>query len=247
MSRIYQNLGDQELSGTDKLQWEFANESYKSELERKDIGQYVYDQEMSDAETAVWHNHTDKRTHVASRGSTTAYDWGVSDLQIGLGIEGMGSRFKKAERQTKSAHDKYGYTTDVSGHSLAGSVSSHLTQRLGNNDWFGKATTFNSGVSALGKGRSWSSARRACAKADPPAYCNKITHLKEKGDLVSNRNIVCDRLTMGFAPKNCTKTDPFGNTKYYDHKGHRRARDHFTGGLGWFMKRVRPHSLTNFV
>jgi hypothetical protein len=25
MSRIYQNLGDQELSDTDKLQWEFAN------------------------------------------------------------------------------------------------------------------------------------------------------------------------------------------------------------------------------
>ena len=74
MSRIYQNLGDKELSQADKLQWEFANESYKSELERKDIGQYVYDQEMSDAETAVWHNHTDKRTHVASRGSTTAYD-----------------------------------------------------------------------------------------------------------------------------------------------------------------------------
>ena len=240
MSRIYQNLGDQELSDTNKLQWEFANEAYEPELERKNIGKYVYDQEMSDAETAVWHNHTDKRTHVASRGSTTAYDWGVSDLQIGLGIEGMGSRFKKAERQTKSAHDKYGYTTDVSGHSLGGNVSSHLTQRLGNNSWFGEATTFNSGVSTLGKGRSGSRARRACQKPDPPAYCDKITHLKEKGDLVSNRNIVCDGLTLGLAPEHCTKTDPFGATIYYDHTQHKKP--------GWgLMRRVRPHSLTNFA
>ena len=240
MSRIYQNLGDQELSDTNKLQWEFANEAYEPELERKNIEKYVYDQEMSDAETAVWHNHTDKRTHVASRGSTTAYDWGVSNLQIGLGIEGMGSRFKKAERQTKSAHDKYGYTTDVSGHSLGGNVSSHLTQRLGNNSWFGEATTFNSGVSALGKGRSGSSARRACQKPDPPAYCDKITHLKEKGDLVSNRNIVCDGLTLGLAPEHCTKTDPFGATIYYDHTQHKKP--------GWgLMRRVRPHSLTNFA
>ena len=133
MSRIYQNLGDKELSETDRLQWQFANESYEPELERRDIGQYVYDKELSDKETAVWHNHTDKRTHVANRGSTTAYDWAVSDLQIGLGIEGMGSRFKKAERETKEAHDKYGYTTDVSGHSLGGSITTHLTQRLGNN------------------------------------------------------------------------------------------------------------------
>lgn len=247
MGRIYQNLGDKELSETDRLQWQFANESYKPELERRDIGQYVYDKELSDKETAVWHNHADKRTHVANRGSTTAYDWAVSDLQIGLGIEGMGSRFKKAERETKEAHDKYGYTTDVSGHSLGGSITTHLTQRLGNNDWYGEATTFNSGVSSVGKGAMWSSSRRACQKPDPPPYCNKITHLKETGDLVSNRNIICDRITWGMTPKNCTKTDPFGTTKYYNHNRHKRARDHFTCGFGWFMQRVRPHSMTNFV
>ena len=247
MSGIYQNLGDKELSQSDKQQWEFANESYKSERERKDIGNYVYDRDLSDSETAVWHNHTDKRTHVANRGSVTAYDWAVSDLQVGLGMEDKGSRFKKAERQTKDAHEKYGYTTDVSGHSLGGTVSSQITQRLGNSDWFGQATTFNSGVSSLGKGALWSAARQECTKPNPPAYCGKITHLKERGDMFSNRNVVCDKLTWGLAPKTCTKTDPFGITKYYNHTGHKRARDHFTGGMGWFMKRVRPHSLRNFV
>ena len=34
----YQDLGDQEISPEDRVQWEFTNQSYKKEKDRKDIG-----------------------------------------------------------------------------------------------------------------------------------------------------------------------------------------------------------------
>jgi hypothetical protein len=243
----YQNLGDQEISPEDRVQWEFTNQSYKKEKDRKDIGKYIYDDELSNYETAVWHNHSDKKTQVAHRGSKSAYDWFVSDFQVAGGLENSGKRFKNAEQETIDAHNKFNYSTDVSGHSLGGSITSNITKNLGNSDWFNSGTTFNSGVSSIGKGSFFSSSRSECSKPNPPAYCNKITHLKEKGDLLSNRNIACDKLTWGLFPSACTKTDPFGTTKYYEHKKGKRARDHFTGTLGWVMQRARPHSLQNFV
>jgi hypothetical protein len=127
MSSKYQDLGDQELSQDDRQAWEFANQSYKKEKERKDIGKYIYDDELSNYETAVWHNHSDKKTQVAHRGSKSMYDWAVSDSQIGLGLENYGKRFKNAEQETVAAHNKFNYSTDVVGHSLGGSITSNIT------------------------------------------------------------------------------------------------------------------------
>ena len=229
--------GNESLDPAELEAYKFADQSYLGTDKRGDLGDYTYDKDMSDANTAVWHNHTQKKTHVSNRGSTTAYDWGVSDVQIGLGRESKGSRFKKAVKVAEDAHKKYGYTIDTSGHSLGGTASSYQTQELGNNDWYGKATTFNSGVSA---GASiFSKHRKLCSRTNPDSYCGKITHLKEDGDAVSNRNVLCDVFTLGMKPKFCSKRDPFGKTKVFSH----------SKGKWWrpLSNRVKPHSLTNFV
>ena len=243
-----ERVGDAKLTDAEREAWEFTSQSYKKPENRKDIGGYQYDAEMSDANTAVWHNHTTKKTHVSHRGSKTAYDWLVSDAQIGLGLEDYGSRFQKATRKTAEAHAKYGYNVGSSGHSLGGTATSHVTAQLGNNDWYDGGHTFNAGVSQLGKGGMLSKQRRDCASADPPPYCAKIQHLAEEKDAVSNRNIVCDRFTFGMAPSLCTKTNPFGDTKLFNHTQRRRWYSKLTPpGFLLDSRYATAHGLKNFV
>ena len=147
----YRDMGTQQLDAVDREAYEFADASYLEPGKRQDIGDYEYDTELSNANTAVYHNKKTKKTHVANRGSTTAYDWLVSDAQIAAGVEGLGNRFNSALHTTQKAHDKWGYEVETSGHSLGGGVSTYVTEKLGDEDWFGKSTTFNSGVSSLGR------------------------------------------------------------------------------------------------
>lgn len=239
-------MGNAALNPAEHEAWQFSSESYIKPDDRGDVGQYEYDRALSDDNTAVWHNHTARLTHVSHRGSTTAYDWGVSDAQVGLGLESHGARFKKSVKKTNDAHEQHGYDVTSSGHSLGGSVTSHVTEQLGNNAWYRGGTTFNSGVSQLGQGSSLSSHRRVCNRTDAPAYCSKITHLKERGDLVSNRNIACDTATFGMAPEFCTKRDPFGNTRVYDHTGPKPRHHRYIPG-SFIYDRTNTHSLLNFV
>ena len=110
--------GNDELEGDDRLAFQFSQQSYKKANERGNVGDYEYDPSLSNVDTAVWHSKKDKKTHVSIRGSTSAYDWLVSDAQIATGTEDRGSRFKRAVETTKQAHDKYGYNVSTSGHSL---------------------------------------------------------------------------------------------------------------------------------
>ena len=80
-------FGNQELEGQDKLAYNFSQQSYKKANERTNIGDYEYDPSLSNVDTAVWHNKKNKKTHVSNRGSTSAYDWLVSDEQIATGTE----------------------------------------------------------------------------------------------------------------------------------------------------------------
>ena len=129
-------FGNQELEGQDKLAYNFSQQSYKKANERTNVGDYEYDQSLSNVDTAVWHNKKNKKTHVSNRGSTSAYDWLVSDAQIATGTEDRGSRFKRAVDTTKKAHDKYGYNVSTSGHSLGGKTSAYTTEKLGNEQWY---------------------------------------------------------------------------------------------------------------
>jgi hypothetical protein len=141
----------QPLDEEDRTPYEFAQQSYEKADERRNIGDYEYDRSLSDVNTAVWHDHKNKRTHVSNRGSISAYDWGVSDAQIATGTERYGARFQKAIDRTNKAHSKYGYDVSTSGHSLGGKVSSYTTERLGDNDWYLGGTGFNQGNSSLGR------------------------------------------------------------------------------------------------
>ena len=127
-----QQFGNEQLQDNDKLAYDFSQQSYKTPDKRTNVGDYEYDASLSNADTAVWHNKTAKKTHVSNRGSTTAYDWLVSDAQIATGTEDRGSRFKRAVDTTKRAHEKYGYNVSTSGHSLGGKTSAYTTEMLGN-------------------------------------------------------------------------------------------------------------------
>lgn len=242
--------GNNSLDANEQLALDFSKQSYMKTDERTNVGDYEYDPTLSNYDTAVWHDRKNKRTHVSNRGSTSAYDWLVSDAQIATGTEGSGARFNRAVDTTRQAHDKYGYTVSTSGHSLGGKTSAYLTEQLGNEDWYEGGVGFNQGNSSVGRDAIWSRQRRECKGKNPPAYCNKQTNIKEKGDYISGTNIACDFITFGMGGDLCRKSDAFGKTKYFNH----RKRNRFMNALSLTPLRTpirmftnaSAHSLDNF-
>ena len=241
--------GNEELQGNDKLAFQFSKQSYKKANERGNVGDYEYDPSLSNTDTAVWHNKKDRKTHVSNRGSTSAYDWLVSDAQIATGMEDRGARFQKAVKRTQQAHDKHGYDVSTSGHSLGGKASAYVTEKLGDQDWYEHGTGFNQGNSSLGRDGLLSKQRRACRrKTGRPKYCDKQTNVKEKGDYVSQRNLGCVVMTFGLGK--CKKTDAFGTTKTYDHRKSRRWYNQLTERVVAplrFFNNGKAHSLDTFA
>ena len=244
------DYGNQALDDEDRDAYQFSQQSYKKAGERENVGDFEYDPTLSDVNTAVWHDHKNKKTHVSNRGSTSAYDWLVSDAQIATGMEDHGSRFQKAVSVTNKAHDKYGYQVKTSGHSLGAQASSYVTEKLGDQDWYEGGTGFNKGTSSVGRDGYFSKQRRACRrKKNRPAYCDKQTNIKEKGDYVSQRNIGCSIMTFGLGGKLCTKGDAFGKTKTYDHRKNRRWTNALSESLFPSIKvfgNAKAHSLDTF-
>jgi hypothetical protein len=223
------NVNYGSLDEEDAPAFQFTQQSYKKEGDRSNVGDYEYDKELSNVDTAVWHDKTSKKTHVSNRGSTSAYDWAVSDAQIATGTEGSGARFNNALNTTRLAHEKYGYNVQTSGHSLGGKVSAYTTEKLGNEAWYDKGTGFNQGTSAVGRDSLWSKQRRDCSSANPPAYCAKQTNIKHEGDPVSMNK------------------DAFGTTKLYGHKRgmvNRFAR--FVSPAYRTAQNLNAHRLSNF-
>jgi hypothetical protein len=207
----------------------------------------VYDKDLSDSNTAVWHNPKTNESHVSNRGSVSAHDWVISDTQLALGQEKRGARFKKAVDTARRARDKYKGTVSTSGHSLGGRASSYTTEQLGNEDWYVGGKAYNPGNSSLGADGLFSKSRRDCKKKNPPAYCTKQTTIKEKGDYVSAKNVVCDYLTFGYG--NCTKTQAFGKTKLYDHRKSKRWHSAISRLFppARYISNLQTHSLDSFA
>jgi hypothetical protein len=234
------------LTDEEKTAYNMSKQSYVSADDRVNVGGFEYDRDSSSVNSAVYHNHKTKETYVGNRGSVSAYDWLVSDAQIATGMEDSGSRFKEAVETTKRAHSKYGYKVKTAGHSLGGSLSNYTTEKLGDNEWYGGSTTFNQGVSSVGKGSILSNARRECRKRNPPAFCSKSTNLKQEGDYVSTNNALCSYITLGMTPKLCRKSDPFGNTKMYRSPNTKRRWVSRYTTLGRLAFNKPKHSLTQF-
>jgi hypothetical protein len=239
--------GNQTLDEEDRLAYDFSQQSYKKVGERGNVGEWELDNDLSNVDTGVWHNKSTQQTHVSNRGSTSGYDWVVSDAQIATGTESSGSRFKRAVDTTSKAHQKYGYSVSTSGHSLGGRVSAYTTEVLGDNDWYEKGTGYNPGNSSIAN--QFSKARSACKGKNPPAFCAKQTSIKERGDYVSQRNFACDVATFGFGGSVCAKSDPFGKTKTYDHRKKRRWVNALTTSLVPSLRHFnngKAHSLSVF-
>lgn len=84
---------NEQLDTVDRLAYEMSQQSYLAPEKRAMYVQgYALDKEMSNTDTAVYHNHATKKTHVSNRGSTSAYDWAVSDGQILAGAKGYGAK-----------------------------------------------------------------------------------------------------------------------------------------------------------
>lgn len=245
-----------EYKGNTKLDdeyWQdalFAQEAYQDPEEREDFGEWKYDRELSDSETAVYHNHQSQLTHLAFRGSTTAYDWAVSDIQIATGTESLGRRFNRDVDNTRNAHDKYGYDTKTSGHSLAGRSSEFVTETLGDNDWYIGGVGFNPGNSSLGNSsylkRKVVHDQKCGAGDNRHKYCDKQLNIKQKSDVVSNYNVLSNPLFTGISSRmfNSEKSDAFGKTIIYDNDA----------GCSWYnpfckavSRPIRAHSMSNWL
>jgi hypothetical protein len=223
------SYGDEPLSAEDSMPYQFTQQSYVKPDERTDVGGYEYDADLSNENTAVYHNKDTRQTHVSNRGTVTAYDGFVSDSAIALGREGASKRFQTAISLTKKAHEKYNYDVSTSGHSLGGSLAEYSTSVLGNESWYKAGTSFNAGSSPIGRDAFWSQQRSECASANPPAYCGKMTNIKKAGDPISQNS------------------SAFGNTKTYHAK-----RSMFTKAARMFSPTYRvynnfgQHYMSNF-
>ena len=137
---------------------EFANQSYKAVGERKDIGKFLYREDLSTPETAVWFNAEDGVAHVSYRGTANLTDVG-SDVSLAVGREELdpAGRFARSVDETRRAYmvlSRNGMdavTVEGSGHSLGGAIVQHVAEEIGHVPWYGRQVTFNAGSSPYGK------------------------------------------------------------------------------------------------
>jgi len=168
----------------DDVNSQLADQAYKQDRKRQ-VGSYLFDEELSDPETAIYNDPTTGKTILAARGTevnqgfrTAARDL-LADVGIATGsnIGGYCSRFKRTQDTFEKARDRYGQDISATGHSLGGALSASLAAK--NNI---AATTFNRGA-----GLPRISDLR-CSRFSPfkrPDYCDKIENHRVQGDGVS--------------------------------------------------------------
>jgi len=162
----------------------FADQAYKRERQRQ-VGSYLFDEELSDPESAVYHDPESGKTILAARGTevqqgarTAARDL-LADVGVATGtnLGGYGSRFDRTQKTFERARDKYGGDIEATGHSLGGTLAASLAAK--NNI---PATTYNRGA---GLPRL---SDLKCSRFNPfkkPEYCGKIDNVRVHGDGVS--------------------------------------------------------------
>ena len=116
-----------------------AYKKHAGEIEKQLGGTgFQLDTSLSDREHKVFYNPSTKKVVVAYRGTDPRDTSSIlkdvrSDYHILIGNEGKDSRFKRATKQFKSAMNKYehqGYSFDTTGHSLGGSLATHVTKKF---------------------------------------------------------------------------------------------------------------------
>jgi hypothetical protein len=127
----------------------------KPDLKWKDLDErgiskrgYEVDKELSGKDWTVYHNPKTKKTSIKYRG-TDVTNWRdlSTDALIAMGLQGVGSRFRRAEKVYDRTVSKYGgkkEDVNVYGHSLGGTLALHVNQTRG-----AKANAYNPGSGPL--------------------------------------------------------------------------------------------------
>lgn len=108
---------------------------------------YIVDKSLSSKDFTTYYNPKTKKASIRYR-ETDPTNWRdlTTDALIAVGLQGLGSRFKRAEKVYDKAALKYGGKENVNvyGHSLGGSQALHVNQTRG-----AKAWAYNPGAGPL--------------------------------------------------------------------------------------------------
>lgn len=180
-----------------------AADAYLSPETRTDIGDHVYDAELSTPETAVYHNHTTEQTVVAHRGSTDLQqDWLASNPSILTGSQHSDPRFVRSMDLVEEAHNRHNYDVVTTGHSLGGSITMSSAYKYAAAPWMQEAVAFNPQLiatnhpfqdpqltAAADKITTVHSVVGDPASAQSPAFGNLIRHDVPFQPMVSKHNM----------------------------------------------------------
>ena len=183
-----------ETNDEEKLARDAAEDAYQDVDKRKEsIGGYQYQQDLSDKRTAVYHNPTNNESHIAFRGTRDAKDAFTDTLDprgnIMTGSQGMNPLYKSDVAIYDKVSARHGGPISLSGHSLGGSRAEHVSRKRN-----AKANTFNLGRGIGMVGIATQVYHKArCNLPGAPAYCDKITRHRIRGDPLS----VADKISYG--------------------------------------------------
>jgi hypothetical protein len=121
------------MSDDDKVARDMANVAYDEADKRGNIGDYEYDRELSDKNTAVYHNKKTNKNYMGMRGTRDLKDV-YTDLadprgNILKGTQGSNPMYDNDLKLYDKAQSKYGGSTPTSGHSLGGSRAQNLSKK----------------------------------------------------------------------------------------------------------------------
>jgi hypothetical protein len=123
-----------ELSPDNFSKTDFKTILEASYLPQKKAAEYVskigysYDPELSTMQTKVFIDPSG-RPVISNRGSVTAKDWLVDDLNIATGGFFKTPRIKESEKLAKATQEKYGMAPTYASHSLGGYLSEQAAKK----------------------------------------------------------------------------------------------------------------------
>lgn len=154
------------LDKQDRIYYDMSKQSYRKPNKRKDIGNYDYNDDLSDNENAVYVNDKDKKIIVAFRGSVNMKDF-KTDVSLAMGGIRKTDRYDSTKNLVATIKEIYpNYNISFSGHSLGGTLAVEMADLSPNH----KSVVFNSAHTPLRKGS---------------VKDKDITYYSTSGDLVS--------------------------------------------------------------
>jgi len=203
------------MSDEDKLARDMANVAYDEADTRGNIGDYEYDRDLSDKNTAVYHNKKTKQNYLGLRGTKDLKDL-YTDLadprgNILRGTQGTNPMYEGDLKLYDKVQAKYGGSTLTSGHSLGGSRAQNLSKKK---IIVGQAFNLGRGFD---KGMVLDKAKCSLPKAIRPSFCGKFTSHHIKGDALSLLNFASYGKHKRYKMKGPHKAHFM--TNFYDQKG----------------------------